>query len=660
MIAAPTVKPFVPALCLIVLAAALSIHGIELRLPVNLWSAVISHPDLTDPRQLVVLYSMLPRAALAILSGAALALAGSVFQQVMRNPLAEPATLGTSAGAYLALTIGTLLVPGLVGAGRELFALVGGLAATLLVFFLALRRGLAPGLLVLAGLIVTFACGSLTSVLLLYANPYDLSLYLWGAGSLSQNDWSAVNTLLPRLLGCIILIALLARSLTILGLDDATAHSIGLPVFSMRLLSLSVAVYLSVAVVCAVGAIGFVGLIAPAVARFAGARTPRMRLISSALTGAGLLWLTDQLLLLGATSGREFLPTGAATALLGTPVLLLILMRGQLPADPPRDSAVEIRRATRPWRLIAGLVCLLILFLLVALDFARGIDGWAWAGPRDVIELLAWRGPRTIGAASAGAILALSGSILQRLTGNDMASPEVLGLGGAASLALAILLLAFPTAGLESQLAAMLLGALVAVATLLALGRHFHFNPERLLISGVAIAALANVLVVAALSTGLPALARLKIWMAGATDQLTAQQAGIAAAFALFFALATPLLRRWLEILPLGQASAQAMGVRPRRAQLILMLWAALLTAAATLLIGPLGFIGLMAPRLAALSGLRSPTSHLLGAAAIGALIMIIADWLGRTLLFPYEIPAGLMASLIATPYFVWLLWSRA
>ena len=649
-------RPYMPALCLAALAAALSIHGLATRLPPALWWAALFHRDLTDPRQLVALYSQLPRSALAILAGASLALSGVVFQQIMRNPLAEPATLGTSAGAYLALTLGTMLMPSLVGADRELFAFVGGLAATLLVFILALRRGLTPGPLILAGLIVAFTCGSLTSALLLFANPYDLSLYLWGSGSLSQNDWSAVNALLPRLFGCIMLAILLGRPLSILSLDDATAKSVGLPVFATRLIGLVIGVYLSVSVVCNVGAIGFVGLIAPATARAAGARTLGQQFVWSPLIGAGLLWLTDQVLLIGTFAGREWLPTGAATALIGAPILLIILMRGSLPADRPIQRNTDTSRSTHPWTLVVGTTCLLLILSLVFLDFGKGVTGWYWASVHELGELLIWRAPRTLGAASGGAMLALAGAILQRLTGNDMASPEVLGLGGGATMALTILLLLMPEAGLGLQVIAMLAGALAVIIALLALGRHFSFNPDRFLICGVAIAALLNVIVVAALATGIPSLARLKIWMAGSTDQMTYGQAVIGAVSAFAFVATVPSLRRWLEILPLGQPTARAVGIEPQRAQLILMLFVALLSAAATLIIGPLAFVGLMAPRMVAMSGIQKPTPHLLGSAAVGALIMVIADWLGRTLLFPYEIPAGLMASLIGTPYLLWLL----
>lgn len=101
----------------------------------------------------------------------------------------------------------------------------------------------------------------------------------------------------------------------------------------------------------------------------------------------------------------------------------------------------------RPYRLgrrVVCIACLLILCFLLSLLFGKGIHGWTLAAPGDFLDAWTWRGPRAIGAASAGAMLALAGTILQRLTGNDMASPEVLGLGGGASLALTALLLAIP------------------------------------------------------------------------------------------------------------------------------------------------------------------------------------------------------------------------
>ena len=95
------------------------------------------------------------------------------------------------------------------------------------------------------------------------------------------------------------------------------------------------------------------------------------------------------------------------------------------------------------------------------------------------------------------------------------------------------------------------------------------------------------------------------------------------------------------------------------RGRLVLLLLAALLTAGATLIVGPLSFIGLLAPHLARLLGLARAVPQLLGAALLGALVMVAADWLGRTLLFPAQLPAGLLASLLGGAYFMLCLYRR-
>jgi ferric hydroxamate transport system permease protein len=112
-------------------------------------------------------------------------------------------------------------------------------------------------------------------------------------------------------------------------------------------------------------------------------------------------------------------------------------------------------------------------------------------------------------------------------------------------------------------------------------------------------------------------------------------------------------LTRWLDILPLGAATSRSLGIGLNRARLLLLV-VALLTACATLVVGPLSFVGLLAPHMARLLGLSRARQHLLGAALVGMLLMVLADWVGRQVIFPYEVPAGLVASLIGGAYFMW------
>ena len=114
--------------------------------------------------------------------------------------------------------------------------------------------------------------------------------------------------------------------------------------------------------------------------------------------------------------------------------------------------------------------------------------------------------------------------------------------------------------------------------------------------------------------------------------------------------------RRWLAILPLGPEVAAGLGLPLARARLALIMIAGLATGAATVLVGPLSFTGLMAPHLARRLGLARAWDQLLGAALIGAILMIAADFGARMAGFPYELPLGLFASLLGAPWLIWLM----
>ena len=117
-----------------------------------------------------------------------------------------------------------------------------------------------------------------------------------------------------------------------------------------------------------------------------------------------------------------------------------------------------------------------------------------------------------------------------------------------------------------------------------------------------------------------------------------------------------PLCRRWLTILPLGGEAARAVGMALTPSRVALLLLAAGLTAAATLTIGPLSFVGLMAPHIARMMGFRRTMPQMVMAGLIGGLLLVFADWCGRMMMFPYQIPAGLLSTFIGAPYFIYLL----
>jgi ABC-type Fe3+-siderophore transport system permease subunit len=301
-----------------------------------------------------------------------------------------------------------------------------------------------------------------------------------------------------------------------------------------------------------------------------------------------------------------------------------------------------------PWA-IAGLAVVILLTFAVS----RGVDGWRVSSPAQIGALLFWRLPHTVAAMSAGVLLALAGTLIQRVTANPMASPDLLGVSSGGALGIVVVLFAGldPTPGF--LFAGCLAGAITTLALLLWLGGRASFAPERLLLIGVGISALFEAVVGALLASDDPRAGLLMNFVVGSTYYVAPAAAYAAGAIALVALVLGPLMARWLETLGLGSSMASGLGVPVVRARFAILLLAALLTATSTLLVGPLSFVGLIAPHIARYSGARRPAGQMFVAALFGALLMGFADWLGRQVLFPLEMPAGLVATLIGGPYLI-------
>jgi ABC-type Fe3+-siderophore transport system permease subunit len=645
-------------------ASTIVVAGWQLhdRLATSLWVTAIFRPDPAHVAEIVVHHAWLPRFAMAWLAGGALAISGTVFQQVLRNPLAEPTTLGTASGAQLALQMAATWAPSLLDHGRAWVALLGGGAATLLVFAAAARR-LTPLTLVLAGMVVSLLCGAIsTSLLLLHDYYLNLSAaFIWSAGSLDQQSWATALYLLPRASIAAVLIALIARQLTLFELGDAGARSLGLSLPRTRFVALALAVSMTAFVVSATGIIGFIGLASPLLARLAGARRLGERLIWAPVIGGSFLCLTDQLVQSIGESGRNAIPAGLATAILGVPLMLWQTWRlrdggSLIGVGDPADRSGSVRK---PATIVGISLALAMIAVWTALDVGQGPDGWHFSNNEDFQALLPWRLPRVAAAMAAGGMLALSGALTQRLTRNPMAGPDVLGISSGAALGVILAMLVFPVPVPAVQLAAGAIGALLALFAVLTVASGTGADPERVLVVGIAITALLNAVAVLAMAGGNLQSAALLNWLAGSTYGVSATTALAVCLLAGGAMAALPLVQRWLLLLPLGRPTASALGVSPRTGQMSIVAMAGLLAAAATVVVGPLSFVGLLAPHCARFLGLRRPLPHAYGSIVLGGMIMVTADWLGRNVLFPYEVPAGLLAALIGGPYFIWLIARR-
>ncbi|NHF72751.1 Fe(3+)-hydroxamate ABC transporter permease FhuB [Paracoccus sp. 12-3] len=629
-------------------------------LPLTDWPAWPFRAEAMSLDQIRLAFGLMPRGVIALVAGAVLGLSGALLQVVLRNPVADPTTLGISAGAQLALVTATILAPGLLEIGRWPVAMAGAFAATLLVMGIGARRAFAPVTMVIAGMLVGMTANAIATAITLARGEYLLSLVIWNGGSLVQQDWSGVRALAGVLVFGALASALLARPLRVLSLGAEGAQGLGLNVALVRMAAVAVAALLAAAVSAELGLIAFVGLAAPALARTLGLRGIAPLLLVSPLIGALILSVCDGFVLAIAGQRGEMFPTGALTGLIGGPLLIWLLprLRG---STPPGTEAAEgpAPRSDHPGRILAALVLALVALALVLVWIGRVPGGWTVLDGESFAAFLPMRLPRLIAAAAAGAALALAGAILQRLTANPIASPEVLGVSGGAALGYAatVFLVAAPTSvmlGAGSMAGGALALALVALFT-----ARRDMPAERVLLAGIAVSAFASAVLTAMMAVGDQRSWQVLGWLSGSSSAIGMGAAlGLAAMAVLLWGAAIGV-RRWLAVLPLGQGVAGGLGLPLRQARLALILLAGLATGAATLLVGPLSFVGLMAPHMARRIGLARPGHAVTGAALIGALMMVAADFGARMAGFPYELPLGMFASLIGAPWLIWLMMRR-
>lgn len=627
------------------------------HLPLADWPTLPFDAGQMTTRQIIFAYAVLPRAAVAILAGAALGLAGALLQRLLRNPIADPSTLGVSSGAQLAIVAATLFFPEVLDGYRAFVALAGAGATTAIVFLLGWRRAFEPVTMVVSGLLVGITCSAVSAAMTLSQGEYLMSLVTWNGGSLSQQDWSTTVTLSLELLLGLAITLLLLRPLTLLGLGDSSARSLGVALGSTRVAVASLAVALSAGVAAAVGLVSFVGLAAPALVRLLGMRTTRSILLLSPVAGGLLLWFCDGVVQLVASSAGETFPTGSVTALIGGPLLLWLLpqVRAVEPPQPP-DSILVNRAPLSRLFLVIGLLPPLVWAALVV---ARLPDGWMLLRGDLFWELFPARWPRLLASAAAGGLLAMAGTMLQRLSGNPMASPEVLGVSGGAGVGYAIALSFSADAGAPTLFLGAGSGAIVVLVIVAFFAARRHLPPERLLLAGISVSAFSSAILSALLAVGDQRAWQILAWLGGSAAAATPATAAFLAGLTVVILAVGLVFTRWLTILPLGVPTALALGLPLAGARTAIVLTAGLATAAASLLVGPLSFVGLMAPHIAHRAGFEKPGSRLLASVIIGAMLMMIADLGARTVTFPYELPLGLFAAFAGAPYLVWMIGRR-
>ncbi|MFC9391338.1 iron ABC transporter permease [Streptomyces venezuelae] len=633
----------------------------------EVWKALTGRADPADAS--VVIASRLPRTAAGLLVGAVLGMAGAALQAVSRNVLASPDTLAVNAGSYFALSVVTVTGVSLPLIASSGVAFIGGLAAAAVVLGLS---GLGTGTvrLVLAGSALTLGLTALTEGLLLLFPLQTDGIRHWNQGSIAQNGFDGVLQMLPIAVAGLVGLLLLARRIDALALGDDAARGLGVPVRATRLTAVVLAALLSTAAVTLAGPIGFVGLCAPALVRplarrFRGFTRIRGGLPVAGLVGAALVLGSDVVLrVLVPSDVAVAVPTGVVTSLVGALFLVVMATRSRDTAGADAPDRLRIRGRGVFLATTAVLVVVLVGVVVAALLLGDAklllgdVLNWAQGkAGRTTAFVLETRVPRVLAALLAGAALALAGTLVQAVTRNPLAEPGILGVSNGAALGAVLLVTTVPAAGSWGVAGAAFAGAAVSSVLVFGLAAKGGFRQNRLVLVGFGVATGASALIslLVILTDPFNAIKALT-WLSGSTYGRTLPDVVPLAAVLTVGVVVAAARRTELDLVSLDEDTPRLLGLHLGRGRLGFLALAVLLSATAVAAAGTIGFVGLVAPHAArALVG-RQHARVVPVAVLLGAVLVCTADLVGRTLIAPAQLGAGVMTAIVGTPYFLYLL----
>jgi ABC-type Fe3+-siderophore transport system permease subunit len=270
-----------------------------------------------------------PRAIGGICAGAALAVAGVVMQNIFKNPLADPYTMGISSGAflgavlYIIMGISFIPIPGLSGGIGNAFLF--SLIPTAILLLISMFKKLTPTAMILTGIAIMFVFSSICQIIMVTSTAESMaSAYEWRVGSLARMKWEYVTMMVASTVVLSAAIWILSEKFDVMYAGDRAMQSLGERPLLIRLMTLILASLLTAGVVAFTGTIGFIGLVGPHVARIFVGSNNRYLIPASAAFGAAFLLLADTI---AKVSGINGLPVGVICSMIGGPLFIIILIR---------------------------------------------------------------------------------------------------------------------------------------------------------------------------------------------------------------------------------------------------------------------------------------------------------------------------------------------
>ncbi|MFC5589622.1 iron ABC transporter permease [Sporosarcina soli] len=609
-----------------------------------------------EQQQNFLLHSRLPRFVIGCLAGSSLAVAGMLMQTMTKNPLASASTLGIHSGANFFVVAFAVFFPHLSGKHPLFLAFGGGLIAAMLVWGLV-GKTLDPVRVALTGMIVSMLFASFTAALqLLFANEAS-GLFLWGSGTLLQLDWSGVQFAWPWI-GIVLLITLaISRKLDVLLLDEEAAIGIGEKVGLIKLVGWLAAIFLAAITVAVVGPIGFVGIIAPHVVRLLGLRLHFSMILGNIVVGALLLVSAD--ILVRIISQTSELPVGAMTALIGGPWIVYLAMkmgrsvRGK--SAPLGGHVLFPKKGAVYGVLLIITICLFFVSLrfggteftplhLLGQELAHNTYVWNFRVPRILVSFL------------VGMLMAAGGVLFQSVLRNPLADASVLGVTSGAGMTAMLFMILFPGLAYLFVPIGAVVGAFVVTGLILVCSSRGGFQPVTLLLIGVSISAVCSAIIQILMVKSKLYAAQALTWLSGSTYGSSWDHVWMALVTSLILLPLIYYFSRTYDALIFGEEVAIGFGIHTSRLRLWMIIVGVIISAISVSIVGTIGFIGLLAPHAARrIVGIKHqavfPVSILLG-----GMLLLAADFLGRYVLAPNEVPAGLLVSIVGAPYLLYLL----
>ena len=654
-----------PVVCILGMVLLLYWHtalGITLNPAIILRS--IAFPAADNAAEMLLHYFRLPRTLAAIVAGACLAAAGAVFQAATRNPLASPGILGVTAGAQLCVAV-TATVPIVATVIPPVMtATTGGLAAGCVTWMVSKGSRAEPVRIALSGMAISLMAGALASALALMDETRGANLHLWGGGSLVQSSWYAPLGALAGFLPSLGLMLLLSRHFDILALGDDTARMLGQNLVLIRGAALIIGVWVSAVAVTLAGPVVFVGLVAPNIMRMMGI-SRHILLIPLSIVAGIMLTLGADIIVLQMSATSVELPVGVPLAIVGAPFLILLAWRHA--RDTYSVTQKETRRQNeRGFRKVSALALLFILlFIICIVALASGnrfvgphelwtaLNQTAPDGTRHILEL---RLVRILGAAISGCLLGLSGLLLQGVIRNPLASPELIGVTQTSGFSAVLVILIFPQLGVAGIQTAAVMGGLSAATFVGLLGLRHHLAPSALALMGLGLAAIASAGATALVIGGGFQASQAATWLAGSIYGIKSMDVIYLAVILFICGPLSYALLSVTDIIAMGRPKALSLGLSMREAEWGHLLLGATCASFVASVLGPVSFIGLMAPHAAKRIFSGRYRELLFPTMIIGASLMVLADCLGRTVLAPLEIPVGLMTAILGAPFILFIL----